>query len=146
MMLRWRCQTNSDSKKRLDCRYVVPAASAAAFEAALQEAQGATAGASLTAKHPYCSLRVPLLRQLGVKRFLQLPGYAVLTYPVSTPPSYLLPYWAAAFSVCTRYTESLAPGVHQCFMHQGWCMSACATLIAKHPAAQAQAQLAAPCI
>ena len=65
------------------CRYVVPAASAAGFEAALEQQQGPNALAALTGKHLYCSLPLPLLRELGVKRFLQIPGYAVLTYPVS---------------------------------------------------------------
>ena len=44
---------------------------------------GSTAVVSLTAKHLYCNLPLPLLKKLGVKRFLQMPGYAVLTYPVS---------------------------------------------------------------
>ena len=64
------------------CRYVVPAESAARFEAAVQEQQGPLGVAQLTGKHLYCSQPVHLLKQLGVKRFLQLPGYAVLTYPV----------------------------------------------------------------
>ena len=68
------------------CRYVVPAESAARFEAALQQQQqGPDSVAQLTAKHLYCSLPVQLLKQLGVKRFLQMPGYAVLTYPVRPP-------------------------------------------------------------
>lgn len=71
------------------CRYVVPAASATQFEAALQEQQGRECVAQLTAKHLYCSLPVQLLKQLGVRRFLQMPGYAVLTYPVrSQPPTF----------------------------------------------------------
>ena len=49
-------------------------------EAALQEQQGPDAVAQLTAKHLYCSLPVHLLKQLRVKSFLQMPGYAVLTY------------------------------------------------------------------
>ncbi|DBA93628.1 TPA: demethylase [Trebouxia sp. C0006] len=61
--------------------YVVPAASAAGFEAALEQQQGPNALAALTGKHLYCSLPLPLLKELGVKRFLQMPGYAVLTYP-----------------------------------------------------------------
>ncbi|KAA6427379.1 MAG: hypothetical protein FRX49_02043 [Trebouxia sp. A1-2] len=63
--------------------YVVPAASAARFEAALEQQHGPNALAALTAKHLYCSLPLPLLKELGVKRFLQMPGYAVLTYPGS---------------------------------------------------------------
>ena len=65
------------------CRYAVPAEKAACFEAALRELHGDQALASLTAKHMYCPLPVSLLKELGVKRFLQMPGYAVLTYPVS---------------------------------------------------------------
>lgn len=64
------------------CRYVVPAESAAQFEAAVQEGQGPLGVAQLTGKHLYCSQPLHLLKRLGVKRFLQLPGYAVLTYPV----------------------------------------------------------------
>ena len=64
---------------------MVPAESAAQFEAALQGQQGPDAVAQLTAKHLYCSLPVHLLKQLRVKRFLQMPGYAVLTYPVRPP-------------------------------------------------------------
>ena len=69
------------------CRYVVPPASAAEFEAAVeqQQGQGTASLASLTAKHLYCQLPLALLRQLGVKRFLQMPGCAVLTYPVTQP-------------------------------------------------------------
>lgn len=73
---------------RSGCRYVVPAASAAGFEAALEQQQGPNALAALTGKHLYCSLPLPLLRELGVKRFLQMPGYAVLTYPVSAVLTY----------------------------------------------------------
>ena len=71
----------------------MPAASAAEFVAALQQLRGPTAMASLTAKHLYCNLPLPLLKKLGVKRFLQMPGYAVLTYPVSSLllPMHLLP-------------------------------------------------------
>ena len=71
------------------CRYVVPAASAAGFEAALEQQQGPNALAALTGKHLYCSLPLPLLRELGVKRFLQMPGFAVLTYPVSAQTDHL---------------------------------------------------------
>ncbi len=62
---------------------MVPAAKAAGFEAALEQQHGPNALAALTGKHLYCSLPLPLLKELGVKRFLQMPGYAVLTYPVS---------------------------------------------------------------
>ena len=65
------------------CRYVVPAARARQFETAVQQHHGTTAVASLTAKHVYCALPLPQLQQLGVRRFLQMPGCAVLTYPVS---------------------------------------------------------------
>ena len=65
------------------CRYAVPAESAAAFEAALQQQHGPEAVSQLTAKHLYCALPIQLLKKLGVRRFLQMPGYAVLTYPVS---------------------------------------------------------------
>ena len=68
------------------CRYVVPAGSAARFEAALEQQKGPHALAALTAKHLYCSLPPPVLRKLGVKRFLQMPGSAVLTFPVPASP------------------------------------------------------------
>ena len=71
---------------------MVPAESAAQFEAALQEQQGPDGVAQLTAKHLYCSLPVHLLKQLRVKRFLQMPGYAVLTYPVRPPAPCLQPH------------------------------------------------------
>ena len=61
----------------------MPAESSKQFEAALEQQLGPHALALLTAKHLYCSLPLPVLKQLGVKRFLQLPGYAVLTFPVS---------------------------------------------------------------
>ncbi|DBA82438.1 TPA: hypothetical protein ACH3X2_000674 [Trebouxia sp. C0005] len=61
--------------------YAVPVESAALFEADLQELHGPGALMSLTAKHMYCTLSVPRLQELGVKRFVQMPGYSVLTYP-----------------------------------------------------------------
>lgn len=69
-------------------RYVVPAERQAEFEAELQRQQQTKSLAALTAKAMYCSLPVPVLKKLEVKRFLQLPGHAVVTYPVSTthPP------------------------------------------------------------
>ena len=65
---------------------MVPAASAAGFVAGLEQQQGPNALAALTGKHLYCTLPLPLLKELRVKRFLQMPGYAVLTYPVSAQP------------------------------------------------------------
>lgn len=65
------------------CRYAVPAEKAACFEAALRQLHGDQALASLTAKHMYRPLPMSLLKELGVKRLLQMPGYAVLTYPVN---------------------------------------------------------------
>lgn len=68
------------------CRYAVPAERASAFQAALQQQHGPDAVSQLTAKHLYCALPMQLLKKLGVRRFLQMPGYAVLTYPVSFLP------------------------------------------------------------
>jgi len=61
----------------------VPIESAARFEAYLEELHGPEALVSLMAKHMYCTMPVSRLQELGVKRFVQMPGYAVLTYPVS---------------------------------------------------------------
>ena len=66
---------------------MVPPERSTDFEAALQEQHGPQALAALTAKHMYCSLPVAVLKDLGVKRFLQMPGYAVITYPVRVPAS-----------------------------------------------------------
>lgn len=74
---------HSAAKLGVSCRYAVPVESAALFEADLQELHGPGALMSLTAKHMYCTLSVPRLQELGVKRFVQMPGYSVLTYPVS---------------------------------------------------------------
>ena len=49
----------------------------------MQQHQGPHALAQLTGKLLYCNLPLDLLKQLGVRRILQLPGYALLTYPVS---------------------------------------------------------------
>ena len=68
------------------CRYVVPAGSAAQFEAALEQQKGPHALAALTAKHLYCSLPSAVLRELGVKPFLQMPGSAVPPPPFLPPP------------------------------------------------------------
>ena len=71
----------------LACRYAVPVESAALFEEDLKKVHGPGGLMSLTAKHMYCTLSVSRLKDLGVKRFVQMPGYAVLTYPVSHVPT-----------------------------------------------------------
>ena len=76
------CLLISSTLLHATCRYVVPPGSATQFEAAVKQQSGPHALAALTAKHLYCSLPLAVLRELGVKRFLQMPGYAVLTYPV----------------------------------------------------------------
>ena len=111
-----RCCTALTSLSLL-CRYAVPAESAAAFEAALQQQQGPDAAAQLTAKHLYCSLPVQLLKQLGVRRFLQMPGYAFLTYPVSFRPL------ACFFSCYQRLCISSWPGpCCSCSCYQSSCV------------------------
>ena len=71
----------------LACRYAVPVESAALFEEDLKKVHGPGGLMSLTAKHMYYTLSVSRLKDLGVKRFVQMPGYAVLTYPVSHVPT-----------------------------------------------------------
>ncbi len=60
----------------LACRYAVPVESAALFEEDLERLHGPGALMSLTAKHMYCTLSVSRLQELGVKTFVQMPGYA----------------------------------------------------------------------
>jgi len=71
----------------LACRYTVPVESATKFEEELKKLHGPGALMSLTTKHMFCTLSVSRLQELGVKRFVQMPGYAVLTYPVSHVPT-----------------------------------------------------------
>lgn len=65
--------------------YIVPRAAAAAFEAAVARTLGGDARralASLAAKHVMPALSPAELRELGVLRVVQPPGYAVVTLPV----------------------------------------------------------------
>ncbi len=71
----------------LACRYTVPAESATMFEEELEKMHGPGALMSLTTKQMFCNLPVSRLQELKVKRFVQMPGYAVLTYPVSHVPT-----------------------------------------------------------
>ncbi len=71
----------------LACRYVVHVESAARFEKELKRLHGSGALMSLTAKHMFCTLSVSRLQELKVKRFVQMPGCAVLTYHVNHVPT-----------------------------------------------------------
>lgn len=65
--------------------YIVPHKAAAAFEAAVARTLGGDrrrALASLGAKHVMPALSPQELRELGVLRVVQPPGYAIVTLPV----------------------------------------------------------------
>ena len=71
------------------CRYVVPPQQAEVFEAAVAAAVAARCGdhalARLTGKAIFEMFSAADLAALGVKRFVQMPGTGVMTFPVSLP-------------------------------------------------------------
>lgn len=69
----------------LICRYVVPPQQAEKFEAAVAARCGDHALARLTGKGIFEMFSVGDLAALGVKRFVQMPGTGVMTFPVSLP-------------------------------------------------------------
>ena len=69
------------------CRYVVPPQQAEVFEAAVAARCGDHALARLTGKGIFELFSAADLAALGVKRFVQMPGTGVMTFPVSLPGS-----------------------------------------------------------
>ena len=69
------------------CRYVVPPQQAEVFEAAVAARCGDHALARLTGKGIFAMFSAGDLAALGVKRFVQMPGTGVMTFPVSLPGS-----------------------------------------------------------
>ena len=65
------------------CRYVVPPQQAEVFEAAVAGRCGDHALARLTGKGIFEMFSAGDLAALGVKRFVQMPGTGVMTFPVS---------------------------------------------------------------
>ena len=65
------------------CRYVVPPQQAEVFEAAVAARCGDHALARLTGKGIFEMFSAADLAGLGVKRFVQMPGTGVMTFPVS---------------------------------------------------------------